>query len=159
MKKRNYISLALAIFIAFMMPKQSNAFSARPPASCEPTPPDIMGPFYKPDAPVRSSVGKGYTLIGTVRSSLDCSPLKQAHIEFWLVGPDGQYDDNHRATVFSDKSGSYAFESNRVPPYAGRPPHIHIRVSIEGYQTLITQHYPNPGDTKANFDLVLLPAP
>jgi len=126
--------------------------------TCIPTPPDTLGPFYEPDAPVRASVGKGYILSGVVRSSVDCKPLKDARIEFWLAGPHGYYDDNHRATVFSDSNGAYKFESNYPKPYAGRPPHIHIRVSAEGFQVLVTQHYPQKGKTGDTFDLVLVPA-
>jgi protocatechuate 3,4-dioxygenase beta subunit len=125
--------------------------------TCEPTRPDIMGPFYVPGAPERSKVGEGYVLTGVVRSSRDCSALKGARIEFWQTGPQGGYDDEHRATVFSEESGSYRFESNFPPGYYGRPPHIHIRVSAEGYRTLVTQHYPANGSTEGTFELVLIP--
>ena len=70
-------------------------------AHCTPTPSDELGPFYTPNAPERTSVGKGHVLTGTVRSSSDCSPIERARIEFWLAGPDGKYDDDHRATIFS----------------------------------------------------------
>lgn len=125
---------------------------------CAPTPADSKGPFYKPDAPVRSFVGKGYILTGTVKSAQDCSPIPDARIEFWLANPDGDYDDEHRATVFSGESGSYRFESNFPPKYTFRPRHIHIRVSAEGYKTLVTQHYPEKGTSGGEFDLVLRPA-
>jgi protocatechuate 3,4-dioxygenase beta subunit len=125
---------------------------------CPPTEPDMLGPFYKPDAPVRSSVGKGYVLSGVVRSSKDCSPVKGARIEFWMAGPDGNYDDAHRATLFADDSGGYRFESNAPVPYSGRPPHIHIKVSAKGFQTLVTQHYPEKGKNSSAADLVLVPA-
>ncbi len=128
-------------------------------ADCKPTGSDILGPFYEPNAPVRSSVGKGYVLQGTVRSSKDCEPVAKAAIEFWLAGPDGEYDDAHRATVYSDAAGSYRFESNIPLPYGARQPHIHIRVSAQGFKTLVTQHYPAQGKTEAGFDLVLIPAP
>ncbi|HAK60142.1 MAG TPA: intradiol ring-cleavage dioxygenase [Nitrospiraceae bacterium] len=124
---------------------------------CLPTPPDMLGPFYTSGAPLRSSVGKGYVLAGTVRSSAACFPITKARIEFWLTGPDGQYGDDYRATMFSDTSGTYRFWSNSPKPYFGRPPHIHIRVTVDGYRTLVTQHYPEPGTSKAEFDLVLTP--
>lgn len=124
---------------------------------CKPTPPDALGPFYKPEAPVRASVGKGYLLGGTVKSSKTCLPISGARIEFWLAGPDGSYDDAHRATVVADDSGAYRFESNFPPSYANRPPHIHLRVSAEGFKTLVTQHYPQRGQSQASFDLVLQP--
>lgn len=124
---------------------------------CAPTQPDMLGPFYKAHAPVRSHVGKGYVLSGVVRSSADCAPIADATIEFWLTGPDGKYGDDYRATMYSGKDGAYRFESNRPLPYFGRPPHIHIRVSAKGFQTLVTQHYPAPETSSASFDLVLIP--
>ena len=124
---------------------------------CAPTAPDSMGPFYKPDAPLRSSVGKGYILSGTVRSAADCAPIPKAKVELWLTNPEGDYDDQHRATIIADDSGAYRFESNLPPNYGFRPPHIHLRISAGGFRTLVTQHYPEKGSSKAEFDLVLIP--
>jgi protocatechuate 3,4-dioxygenase beta subunit len=124
---------------------------------CKPTEPDALGPFYKPDAPVRASVGRGYLLKGVVMSSETCRPIPGARLEFWLAGPDGSYDDAHRATVYADASGAYQFESNFPPRYSFRPPHIHLKVSAEGFTTLVVQHYPQEGHTQGTFDLVLKP--
>ena len=124
---------------------------------CIPTPPDELGPFYTPDAPVRSAVGKGYVLTGAVKSSADCSAIAGAKLEIWMAGPDGQYADEYRATLFSDTSGRFRFESHLSPTYYGRPPHIHIRATARGFRTLITQHYPEQGRTEGMFDLVLVP--
>ena len=115
----------------------------------------MLGPFYVPGAPVRDEVGEGYTLSGVVRSALDCSPIAGAQIEVWMAGPDGQYGDDYRATLFSDENGAYHFESHFPPPYSGRPSHHHLRVSSPGFETLVTQHYPVEGQTQATFDLVL----
>ena len=52
----------------------------------------------------------------------------------------------------------FAFESDVPVPYSGRPPHIHIRSTAQGFKTLVTQHYPEPGKTKAVFDIVLVPS-
>ena len=106
---------------------------------------------------MRTSVGSGYTLKGTVRST-DCSLVPGAEIELWLAGPDGQYDDAHRATIMSDSSGFYRFESNVPTPYTGRPPHIHLRITADGFKELVTQHYPEAGKTEATFDIVLVPS-
>jgi protocatechuate 3,4-dioxygenase beta subunit len=131
--------------------------SAAGAGTCTPTAPDQLGPFYKPGAPVRSSVGTGYVLTGVVRSSGDCAALPGARVELWLAGPDGGYDDAHRATVIADRKGAYRFESTVPPPYFGRPPHIHIRVSAGGHRALVTQHYPEQGAKEGVFDLVLAP--
>ena len=124
---------------------------------CEPTRTDYLGPFYKPDAPVRAAVGKGYILAGNIMSSTNCAPVSNARIEFWLANAAGSYDDAHRATIFSKGGGEYRFESNFPPGYYGRPPHIHIRISAEGYKTLVTQHYPARGESTGKFDIVLVP--
>jgi len=58
----------------------------------------------------------------------------------------GEYDDAHRATIIADASAAYRFESNLPPPYSGRPPHIHLRVSARNFKTLVTQHYPWDND-------------
>jgi protocatechuate 3,4-dioxygenase beta subunit len=60
------------------------------------------------------------------------------------------------ATVFAGQRGEYRFQSNVPVSYSGRPPHIHVRVRAPGYEELVTQHYPQCGQRKANFDLVLL---
>jgi protocatechuate 3,4-dioxygenase beta subunit len=130
--------------------------AAGEPANCKPTQPDMLGPFYEPGAPVRTSVGSGYVLSGAVLAAEDCKPIRNARIEFWLANPRGEYDDAHRATVFAGERGEYRFESNVPVSYGGRPPHIHVRVTAAGFEKLITQHYPEPGQTKANFDLVLV---
>lgn len=124
---------------------------------CPPTPPDEIGPFYRPNAPQRSRIGSGYLLSGTVLSAADCRPIAGARIEVWQVGPDNRYDDAHRATLFSDARGRYRLETDFPPPYVRRPSHIHILVDARGFQGLITQHYPRKGTSQARFDLVLLP--
>ena len=130
--------------------------AAGEPANCKPTQPDMLGPFYEPGAPVRTSVGSGYVLSGTVLAAEECKPIPNARIEFWLANPRGDYDDAHRATVFAGQRGKYRLESNVPVSYGGRPPHIHVRVRAPGYEELVTQHYPERGQRKANFDLVLV---
>ncbi len=122
-----------------------------------PTPSDALGPFYEPGAPVRASVGQGYLLAGRVLSSRDGSALPGAVLELWLAGPEGDYSDDYRATVIADAEGRYRFTSHPPPPYAGRPPHLHLRVSAVGHAILVTQHYPKAGRREAVFDLVLRP--
>ena len=133
--------------------------AAAPAYRCAPTPPDADGPFYRPGAPVRNSVGSGYLLFGTVKAADDCRPLGNARLEIWLVGPDGRYDERWRATVYARPDGRYHFSSHVPPPYGSRPPHIHLIVTAPGFAELITQHYPAPGTGLALFDPVLIPAP
>jgi protocatechuate 3,4-dioxygenase beta subunit len=116
----------------------------------------MLGPFYEPGAPVRTSVGSGYVLSGSVLVAEECKPIPNARIEFWLANSRGEYDDAHRATVFAGKRGEYRLESNVPVSYSGRPPHIHVRVRAPGYEELVAQYYPERGQRKANFELVLV---
>lgn len=122
---------------------------------CPPTPQDEIGPFYRPNAPLRDRIGSGYVLKGTVRSAATCQPIPGARIEFWQAGPDGNYGDAWRATIYSDHRGRYRLKTSPPPPYARRPAHIHILVDMRGYAGLITQHYPGTGTRRATFDLIL----
>jgi catechol 1,2-dioxygenase len=133
----------------------AESHAAGGPANCKPTQPDMLGPFYEKGAPVRTSVGSGYVLSGNVLGAEECKPIPNAHIEFWLANPRGDYDDAHRATVLAGQRGGYRLESNVPVSYGGRPPHIHVRVRAPSYEELVTQRYPERGQRKANFDLVL----
>ena len=154
-KHRILLSWLMACFL--LTPASCHNQGESPPGDCSPTPYDEIGPFYKKDSPVRSSVGKGYRLEGEVKSATGCRPISRAKIELWLVNEKGEYDDAHRATVYSGRGGKYSFTSNRPTDYVGRLPHIHIMVSAKGHETLITQHYPQAGQAKGRFDLVLAP--
>jgi protocatechuate 3,4-dioxygenase beta subunit len=66
---------------------ESHAAAGDGPANCKPTQPDMLGPFYEPGAPVRTSVGSGYVLSGTVLAAEECRPIPNARIEFWLANP------------------------------------------------------------------------
>lgn len=145
----------LAVFgiLAAGLTGVSSAPQAAP--TCRPTPPDALGPFYEPGAPIRSKVGTGYVLSGRVLGAGTCRAIPRARIEFWLVNPQGRYDDAHRATVIAGLRGAYRFRSNKPIAYGSRPPHIHVRVTARGYRTLVTQQYPRSGRASAVFNLVL----
>jgi len=154
--KQIILGIAIPLFPTTALPRTFGAVASN---ACEPTEEDAMGPFYKPDAPVSSNVGQGYVLHGVVRSSKECAPLPGAAIELWRTGPECRYDDAQRATIIANSAGVYHFESNAPRPIEGRPPHIHLRVSANGFNTLVTQHYPSPGNTDAVFDIVPVHSP
>lgn len=145
--------LFLAVITLWLTPLSA----AEQPLACKPTAEDEMGPFYKPAAPYRHSVGTGYLLFGTVKSAVDCSPVPAAMIELWMTGPGGQYGDEWRATLFSSENGTYHFTSHAATDFGSRRPHIHIRTTAEGFKPLVTQHYPVRGAGEGLFDLVLTP--
>lgn len=153
--KRFLMGFLLLLALGTASAPQSAALEA--PYRCQPTEADEMGPFYFPDAPKRNSVGTGYLLFGTVRSAADCAPIPEAMLELWMNGPEGHYGDDWRATLFSSDSGTYYFTSHTPTDFGRRRPHIHMRVTAEGFAALVTQHYPLEGAGEGLFDLVLIP--
>lgn len=149
--KRNF--WVLLLLMAILLPRYADAGDY----TCPPTPPEADGPFYRPNAPVRHTLGTGYLLTGEVKSAADCKPVRGAKIEIWMAGPDGVYGDRWRATTFAGRDGNYRFTSHIPGNYGSRPPHIHLIVSAPGFRELITQHYQKPGHHEAIFDLVLIP--
>lgn len=122
---------------------------------CAPTASDQEGPFYKPNAPERATIGRGLIVAGAVRSAGNCAPIPKARIEWWQVNPQGQYDDAHRAVQTADAEGRYRFETTSPIAYFGRPPHIHVKVTAPGHRPLTTQIYPKAGQAEIAFDFVV----
>ncbi len=123
---------------------------------CETTT-DILGPFYRPNAPVRSNMrikndaGVLMELSGQVKHK-DCkTPLKNACVELWHCDAKGVYDNEspdfkYRAKTYCDDKGNYSFKTILPVPYdvgngTIRPAHFHLMISAAGYQNLITQLY------------------
>ncbi len=148
--------MAMGAAIALLVASPAGAAPSGP-AKCTLTPSDAGDPAYRPNAPVRSSVGTGFVLSGVVRSGIDCKPIPRARVELWLRGPDGQYDDAHRATVITDAAGRYRLQSNFPGGGDYFQPHIHIRVAVSGFRPLVTVFLPHPGTREGTMDLVLEP--
>jgi protocatechuate 3,4-dioxygenase beta subunit len=146
---RTFLLLLLAMAIGAVSAEAVRQYACTPTVECE------NGPFYKPGAPERESVGNGYLMSGTVRSAASCKALPGARLEIWLSGPDG-YEDRYRATLFAKGDGSYRFSSPRPKNYGGKS-HIHIRVTAPGYLELYTQHFPGRRSVHGTMDLVLVP--
>lgn len=123
---------------------------------CETTT-DILGPFYRPDSPMRNNLvvkgvpGNLVQLSGIVRHKDCTTPYKNAKIELWHCSADEVYDNDtdeyrYRGTTLCDENGKYNFQTQMPVPYdAGggliRPAHFHMMVSALGYQSLVTQIY------------------
>jgi len=125
--------------------------------SCTPTRPDSLGPFYELGAPERDRTGQGLLITGMVRSARDCTPVSQARLEWWSANTRGNYDAAHRATQQASAEGQYQYTTDSPGHYPGLPPHVHVRVSAPGYRTLVTQVYPQQGQTTVSLDFVLIP--
>jgi protocatechuate 3,4-dioxygenase beta subunit len=123
---------------------------------CAPTRPDMLGPFYTPNAPERTQTGRGLAVTGRVISAADCAPLAGARLEWWSANTRGEYDDAHRATQAADPEGRYRYETDVPGRYPPRPVHLHVRVTAPGHRPLVTQLYPKPGEAALHSDFVLV---
>ncbi|MGI9543865.1 MAG: catechol 1,2-dioxygenase [Cyclobacteriaceae bacterium] len=156
MKRRKFTKLAglSAVAVSTSGFIQFNGTSYE--GDCETTT-DILGPFYRPNSPVRDNLvikgapGDLVELSGVVRHK-DCqTPYKEAKVELWHCSAEEIYDNDsekflYRGTTYCDENGKYKFTSQMPVPYdvgdgTIRPAHFHIMVSAPGYQSLITQIY------------------
>lgn len=123
----------------------------------DPTTTDILGPFYRPGAPVRTELvqagTKGQLLhfMGTVFAKDGKTPVKNSLVEIWHCNEEGIYDNTsdeyvYRAAFKTGADGKYQFKTILPVPYnvggdVVRPAHIHMRVSGNSGQDLVTQVY------------------
>ena len=133
---------------------------------CETTT-DILGPFYRPNSPVRKSLmipgekGSPLALSGYIRHTDCTTPYKNAKIELWHCDQKGVYDNQssdfrYRGTSYTDENGFYSFQTIFPVPYEAepgiiRPAHFHLMITAEGYQPFVTQLYFN-GDAHIKTD-------
>ena len=132
------------------------ASAAAQERACTPTAPDMLGPFYKANAPERTRTGTGIVVTGAVRSAKGCAPLPGARVEWWSADERGEYRDELRATQHADAQGRFTYETVSPGRYPGRPPHLHVRITAPGHKPLVTQLYPHPTHRSISTDFVLL---
>ncbi len=125
-----------------------------------PTTTDILGPFYRPGAPMRSDIippaskGSPMNLSGTIFKEDGKTPLNNVLIEIWQCDENEHYDNTSdsylfRGAIKTGKNGKYAFKTIVPVPYKAdpndeaswRPAHVHMRVSVAEQQDLVTQIY------------------
>ncbi len=159
MNRKDFLWRTGAAMLAFTLPVRNNyAFGADAPMSgsaCIPTTADILGPYYRANAPFRSDLtisGDPGTILnykGTVMDE-DCNPLENAIVDVWQANDGAVYDQttanfNYRGRFQTGPSGAYEFKSVKPGWYLNgsqyRPAHIHFRVTRPGYKELITQLY------------------
>ena len=122
---------------------------------CETTS-DVLGPFYRPDSPLRTNLmikgekGNPIELVGKIKHDDCTTPYNKAKIELWHCDGAGIYDNEsadfkYRGTAYSDDKGNYSFKTILPVPYGSgenyRPAHFHLMISAEGFQPLVTQLY------------------
>lgn len=136
---------------------------AQPAASRRATPAQTEGPFYPVALPRDSDhdllrngalnypEGQSAWVEGTV-NDLAGKPVAGAQVEIWQCDHAGHYHhpgDGDRADrrfqgfgrVTVDAEGRYRFRTLRPVAYAGRTPHIHVKVKLGQRELLTTQLY------------------
>ena len=156
MQRRNFITATALCAVAVSASGFIRFNGKNFEGDCETTT-DILGPFYRPDAPLRTDMriinakGQQVILSGKIKHK-DCkTALKNACVEIWHCDGDGVYDNDsadfkYRAKAYADENGNYSFNTIIPVPYGVggevvRPAHYHLMFSAGGYQSLITQLY------------------
>ena len=123
----------------------------------DPTTADILGPYYRPGAPIRTDLlqpgdkGDIIRFTGTIFGKDGKTPEKNALMEIWHCNKKGLYDNTsddyiYRASWKTGADGKYDFRTIMPVPYKvtetyTRPAHIHMRISGTTDQDLVTQIY------------------
>ena len=121
---------------------------------------DILGPFYRPGAPIRTNLrhsnssGEPIILKGKIYKEDGKTSVPNALVEIWHCDENQVYDNtsdeyNYRGGQKANSNGEYEFKSILPVPYKAdpnndaswRPAHIHMRISVPNQQDLITQIY------------------
>jgi protocatechuate 3,4-dioxygenase beta subunit len=130
------------------------------------TPSQTEGPFYPASFPADSDGdlvqvrGQAARALGTVLHLqgrvLDTSgkPLDGARVEIWQCDAQGLYDHPRQAgrerrdaafqgygKVLTDAQSTYRFRTLKPVAYAGRSPHIHLKVATSAGRMLTSQLY------------------
>jgi catechol 1,2-dioxygenase len=155
MKRRSFLTSAAYSAIAISASGFIRLEGEKYVGDCETTS-DILGPYYRPDSPVRTNLripgdsGDQVELNGYVLHKDCTTPYKKAKVEIWHCDVKGVYDNQspdyrYRGTTFTDEKGFYSFQTIMPVAYAGpgftRPAHFHMIITADGYQPLVTQLY------------------
>jgi protocatechuate 3,4-dioxygenase beta subunit len=152
---------------------------------CEPSPPSIEGPFYRPGIPIRTDLdlygdpGIALHMSGRVYDT-SCNPVANAVVEIWHATPvtpagmpgdiDATYDATREYRYYgqtaTDGEGHYHFDTLQPGWYLNgaeyRPAHIHLKIWTRDTERLTTQlYFPddpfNAGDPWFDPAMVLVP--
>ena len=159
MQRRNFIRNT-ALFAVAVSSSGFIRFNGKSFEGDTPTTTDILGPFYRPGAPLRTNLrlpashGAPIVLKGSIFKEDGKTPINNALVEIWHCDENEIYDNasdeyKYRGGQKTKADGKYAFKSILPVPYKAdptdesswRPAHIHMRVSVPNQQDLITQIY------------------
>ncbi|KUH35948.1 MULTISPECIES: carbohydrate-binding protein [Streptomyces] len=121
----------------------------------DPTPPQMEGPYFKPNSPRRTSLvdagtpGVRLTVTGWVFGR-GCRPVPGVLLDFWQADVNGAYDNagyRFRGHQFTDAQGAFRLTTIVPGLYPGRTRHIHVKAQAPGRPVLTTQLY-FPGEPR-----------
>lgn len=156
--RRRFLTFAASLPAAFGL----TAGSASAEQAMIPTAGDMEGPFYISNVPVVTNInrfgkkGEVMRIAGRVMNAASPeTPVAGAKLELWQTDGSGRYypeakgdysdfrdaELDLRGTIIADANGYFDVLSLFPREYWPRPPHIHYRISADGFRTLITQHY------------------
>ncbi|QHF92899.1 dioxygenase [Streptomyces sp. NHF165] len=130
----------------------------------DPTPPQIEGPYFKPNSPERDDLtvpgvpGTALSVSGYV-FGVSCEPLSDVLLDWWQADPNGQYDNtgfNFRGHQFTGADGGFTLTTLHPGLYPGRTRHLHVKVQAPGQPILTTQLY-FPGEPRNETDPIFDP--
>jgi protocatechuate 3,4-dioxygenase beta subunit len=165
MQRRDFIKTTVLSGFAISAPGFIQFDGKQYTGDCETTS-DILGPFYRPNSPVRNNLRiKGHSgipaeLSGYIKHDDCTTPYQNAKVELWHCDVNGVYDNQsdefrYRGTTFTNEKGFYSFQTIFPVAYGGegfiRPAHYHLVITSVGYQPLVTQLY-FKGDTHIKDD-------
>ena len=128
----------------------------------DPTPPQMEGPYFKPNSPQRATMldgpGTRLTVSGYV-FGLGCQPIAGVLLDFWQADNNGAYDNvtyRFRGHQFTNAQGAFTLTTIVPGLYPGRTRHIHVKAQAPGRPVLTTQLY-FPGEPRNNTDSLFDP--
>ena len=153
MTRRDLLALAGALPAVWLGTRSALAQGldrfAVPTIPCKddkPTPAADDKATFRPGSPARAALapgtpGRKVTLTGAVAGVI-CGPIKDAVVDVWHADGTGAYDMKGfrlRGHQLTDALGVYRFETIMPGGYAGRAPHLNVRVHATGKPLLVTQ--------------------
>jgi protocatechuate 3,4-dioxygenase beta subunit len=130
----------------------------------DPTPPQMEGPYFKPNSPRRTNIvppgaaGVRLAVSGYV-FGLSCQPLAGVLLDFWQADDNGAYDNTtyrFRGHQFTDAQGRFTLATIVPGLYPGRTRHLHVKAQAPGRPVLTTQLY-FPGEPRNSTDQLFDP--
>ena len=113
---------------------------------------------YRPNAPFVKSLGRGFTISGTVLRAETGQPLPGVRIQIWAATTiGGEREPRNHGSVLTAADGSYQMEMEQIVPNFGQP-HAHLAYDDADFETVFLRPVMSSAkDTSLKTDFVLAP--